>query len=141
MNVQARWGNERVGCVIPVWRKSMPCSGVPSCIQVSPGSSSCFQFCLKSTSMARMPYWQKTNAAFPFWWCIRKNVPEPPFAATGTDRTVTAGSIGGCLFSGTTTTALALQLCMCWSTTATICGGGKPKPKHAFAKPGMWLTS
>ena len=104
-----------VGCAIPVWCKSMPCSGVPPCVPVKPGSSSCVHSCLKSTSTARMPHCRKINATLPFWWCIRKNVPAPPFATAGTDRTVAADSSGNhdCLSSGTTTTALALQPCMC----------------------------
>ena len=132
-----------VGCAIPVWRQSMPCSGVPTCVPVRPGSSSSVHSCLKSTSTARMPHCRKTNDTLLFWWCIRKNVPARPFAATGTDRTVAAASSGNhnCLSSGTTTSALALQPCMCWSTTVIICGDGKQKPKHAFAEPGMWLTS
>ena len=131
------------GCAIQVWRKSMPCSGVPPCVPVRPGSSSCVHSCLKFTSTARMPHRRKTNDTLPFWCCIRENVPAPPFAATGTDRTVAAASSGNhdCLSSGTTTTALALLLCMCWSTTAIVCGGGKQKPKHAFAEPDMRVTS
>ena len=67
-----------VGCAIPVWRKSMPCSGRPPCVPVRPGSSSCVHSCLKSTSTPRMPHCRKTNDTLPFWWCIRKNVPTPP---------------------------------------------------------------
>ena len=103
-----------VGCAIPVWRKSMPCSGVPPCLPVRPGSSPCVHFCLKSPSTARMPQCRKTNHTLSFWWCIRKNVPVPPFAATRTDRTVAAASSGNydCLSSGTTTTALGLHPCI-----------------------------
>ena len=132
-----------VGCAIPIWPKSMPCSGVPPRVPVRPGSSSCVHSYLKSTSTARMPHCRKTNDTLPFWWCIQKKVPAPPFAATGTDQTVASAISGNHdrLASGTATTALALQPCMCWSTTAIIRGRGKQKPKHAFAEPGMWLTS
>ena len=130
-------------CAILVWRKSMPCSGVPPCVPVRPGLLSCIHSCLKSTSTARIPHCRKTNDTLPFWWCIRENVPAPPFAATGTDRTVAAASSGNhdLLSSGTTTTALALQPYMCWCTTATICGGGRQKKKHVFAEPDMCLMS
>ena len=132
-----------VGCAIPVWRKSMPCSGVPPCVPVRPCSSSCVHSWLKSASTARIPHCWKINDTLSFWWCIRENVPAPPFAATGTNRMVAAASSGNhdCLSSRTTTTALALLPCMCWSTTAIIWGGGNQKPKHAYAEPGMWLTS
>ena len=98
------------GRAIPVWRKSMPYSGVPPSVPVTPGSLSCVHSCLKPTSTTRMPHYRKTNHTFPFWWCIRKNIPAPPFVATGTDRTVAAASSGNhdYLSSGTTTTALAL---------------------------------
>ena len=67
-----------VGCAIPVWRKSMTCSGVPPCGPVRPGSSSFFHSCLKSISTARMPHWRKTNDTLPLWWCIRKTYLRPP---------------------------------------------------------------
>ena len=132
-----------VGCSIPVWRKSMLCSGVPPCVQVKPCSSLCFHSCLSSTSTARMPHWWKTSNAFPLWWCIRKNVPAPSFAATGTDRTVTATNKGNhdCLSSGTTYHCFGFVTLHMLKHNGDHLWRRKHTSEHAFAEPSVWLTS
>ena len=130
-----------VGCAIPVWRSSMPCSVVPPFVPV--------RFVVVRSLLPKVHLYgshaplPENKRLSPFLMVHTEKRACAPFRGYRNRPDGAAASSGNhdCLSSGTTTTALALQPCMCWSTTAIICGGGKQKPKHAFAEPGMWLTS
>ena len=67
-----------VGCAIPVWRKLMPCSGVPPCVPVRPGSSSCVHSCLNPPLRLACPTAGKQTTLFLSGGAYGKTYLHPP---------------------------------------------------------------